>query len=949
MPNFGIPCDAPDPKEVEELIDATAAYLSCLTGQLLTPLNTLTQEAWNILGKIGNYIYEPSTTLCSLNSECLDKILATIVSSVDRVILVNTKIVTAINDLVSVEKEEALRPKAPIVVTPAPVVVTPATVVVTPRPQVNVAVGGPTIVEGPEVITVNVPPAQVVIQEQPVGLPVESDATITAGSGSFDVAAAGDIDLCSTFLNTFIVNIPHPASPAFCVNSTAVLNLAGTLGKTLLGLLTANSVQGTILGGVGDALEPSKTTWAVSPLLAAVMSGLAGVFKAVAFPFNVWDKVWSCAINAVAGFAPGCDKDVMLGLNVVNTIIHSIRHLRLEISWPVEIGIQPEVALDKVQETVNLLMNLACPIETPGFGEISEAWNRNYITTEYRDCLLRLKGIEPKYWEPELLARGEKVHAGEAIEYVRRNLGDFDQQLAALRSVGYVDQQLAEVVLSLYDELPSIQDHLHYLQRNVYDTDYVRDYQLLEGFEERFWANFGADLYAKGYTKKRARLDYAAHWVMPSPTAMQEFVHRLRPGTPGVTKPFTLNDYRRILTEQDYNIVAREWFVQTAYRVPALSYLKDMYRQNVIKVDDLKGYHQDLGYTEKDSQRFVEMDYIQKVRMRASASHGWTTSSVVRAWAAGQVGNGLVFDVFLRLGYNNDEREEALSRADKEYRYTIQTRARSRLLTRTVGVVKEGLTVGTMSPAVGQKLLEGIGWSATTAASIVQLELVSAGTARIKHAVTHLRSAFLSGAVDSVYVGQHLSALGLQAAAVQSYLSMWSLEQTPARKRRTASQITADVASGHMDVAEAIVRLERLGYDDADTRLYLADIEGKLAAQAAKQAAALAKSGRSQAAALAAAAKEAKKQLLESASRLQRIEPPAKLLSWLCLGTVSPAYAVGRLRLYGWPDLTIRHWLTGATAHGEQCLTDEEINQVLGTPTVIPEVPVEPEQNGAVL
>jgi hypothetical protein len=77
-----------------------------------------------------------------------------------------------------------------------------------------------------------------------------------------------------------------------------------------------------------------------------------------------------------------------------------------------------------------------------------------------------------------LRARREKLTPEESIEWDRRNdVPEEDDAGPAPAAWGCLTWPNARR-LDLYDELPTIQDHLHWLQRNVFDDAYVNDYNL---------------------------------------------------------------------------------------------------------------------------------------------------------------------------------------------------------------------------------------------------------------------------------------------------------------------------------------------------------------------------------------------------------------------------------------------------------------------------------------
>jgi hypothetical protein len=439
----------------------------------------------------------------------------------------------------------------------------------------------------------------------------------------------------------------------------------------------------------------------------------------------------------------------------------------------------------------------------------------------------------------------------------------------------------------------------------VFDDAYVNDYRLLEGFEERFWANFGEDLSSKGMKKKYAALHYAAHWINPSPGQLLEMVFRLRPGKPGVQNPFAPQDYVRILAEQDIAPYFRLRFDEIKYKIPALGYLRDMYRNFLINDEEMRSYHQDLGYTESDSERFVKVDKLERARMRASQGHGYTPAALASAYSVGVITPELVKKQMATLGFTEDEANDLMGRAEADLQRTIVVRARSRVIFAALSQVAAGLKVGVLDRQSAVASVVALGWPQTFAEGWVQMQSASGNVALVKAATARIRSAFLRGDISIDQASVQLDQLGIVSEQLPSLLATWQLSLTPKLKQRTASQIVTDLANGEISTANALLRLSNLGYDDADRRLFLADAQRKLVTREQMAARAQQQTERRAAAELQRQQKQAEQQALRLLAQLRRISPVGKMQKWAKLGKLGRDQFYERLRTYGYDDTDI--------------------------------------------
>jgi hypothetical protein len=605
-----------------------------------------------------------------------------------------------------------------------------------------------------------------------------------------------------------------------------------------------------------------------------------------------------------------CNPAAIIAISWIRAVCQLLRNMRVGTDAALWLTVDVRFEVDQIEVIAAYLCNYLCPVEIPSIGEAIDTFMTGGITEDQARCWVAMRGGDWEVWYPVVRARREKIQPREYIQWGRRNNVDDVSIAAGLRIYGYLDPSDAQRQVEMYDELPTIGDHLHWLTRNVFNADYVERYKLLDGFEERFWTAFGPDLRARGMKKQYAALHYAAHWIMPSPEQMKQFVYRLRPDRVAPGHEFTAADMDRILQEQDYNVLARQWFVDTVNPVPAISYIKRMFQLGAIDAVQLKAYHMDLGYTDKDSDNFVKVDIVDKSRHLATSGHGWTPQALASAYAIGQIQDAFVYDRMDEMGYPNHIAADLLARAKAEFDRLVLVRARSRALYQQATTVKSAITAGTMSVQDGTAALVSLGWPQEHSQSIAALADVAARANLSKAGVARIRSAYRNGEVEIGDALTRLLELGIVQPRAQQLITLWQIENTPNRKRRTAQQIVSDVSQGHVSVEEALARLTNLGYEDADRQLFMADIQGKVAKMAATRQAANIKAGKQQAAELAKLARQAQSTRSGALRRLKMLEPVTRLQKWLKLGIIDEVYFDKRMALYGYSPGEIQAYKT---------------------------------------
>jgi hypothetical protein len=707
-------------------------------------------------------------------------------------------------------------------------------------------------------------------------------------------------------LDVTLISPEKPGSAEWCARVQEIHAAVIQAGKFLVDVVNQVSNDASISTGLGTI-----------PFIGSVLSTLFGTS-------GVFDRVRcliGSAISTVRVLAPCASADY-LALVAVRTVLHSLEKLELgtdALVWAVNAF---RISFEEVVRIVDYLVALTCPVEIPGVPEALEAYLHGQIERSQYECWLLCRGCDPAVWEPVLKSRRDRLTPQEAIEYGFRNGWTQEMIQERLRELGFIDRadQLERVAMHFH--LPTIGDQLHFLQRNVFDTHYTEQYRLDEGFLERYWTAFGTQLTAIGVPQETARLHYMAHWVNPAPTELREFVFRLRPDKPGVQNPFNVEDYQRLLVEQDIAPYFRERFRETIYRVPALGYVRDMYRSFILDDAELKSIHQDLGYSEIDSERFLRVDRLLRARIRSSEAHGWTPAAIAQGWVSGALTKDRVYALMLDQGFQNWEADALMERAEAGLKYNIFVRSRSRTISNVTLDIQNGLDVGTWTLQAAVEALTALGFDRTFAEGWVGVQQSRAQTRLVKQTVTRLRSGYLRGELDDQGARAALGALNLTPEAIDRYMVSWSLSLTPKRKSLSKSEIISEVCAGHMTTAEALARLLNLGYSEEDSGLFLADAQQCLVKR--RQQAELAEQRKASAAAsqIQRLKREAQSQAKQLGSQAKRLEPVSKLQKWARLGLIDANYFTQRLRSYGYSGSEIDHyWDEAASAKGSQAET----------------------------
>jgi hypothetical protein len=568
-------------------------------------------------------------------------------------------------------------------------------------------------------------------------------------------------------------------------------------------------------------------------------------------------------------------------------------------------AIHIHVDVPSVERYYQYVLNRACPNVIPETWETWEAYKRGFIKWDVLNGNATAHGVQPfdkegaeMPYHQILKARSEFIHAEEFIQWARRQRPEWTNTQIAYElhtKYGFIVQDQANKAVELYDQLPTISDHLHWLQRNVDDAAYVQDFGLLDGFSNDafirslgpwpnyttqtdtggrdFWGAFGHDLYAQGVLPRYAAYQYAAHWINPAPGQLAEMVCRLRPGKPGVTASFTAKDYLRILAEQDISPYFRERFLEILYRTLPLRQLNQATQQGQLTEQELAERFQDICFSPSDSKLLARTLTISATRTHVSAAKGYTPAIVSKLVQKGLIDFPTATDKLGPQGFSIDDVRTLFEVANLTAAEQKADKYDDKALRDYAALTLKAYGDGVVQPSAAMQALMNVGYSQNGATLELQTVDLRVKMDAIDNARKAIRRSFLTGELSS---GDALTALGVAGVlpnAAANYVGQWQLQFTVRRKAATRAQINRWATDGLISIQNAAARLANLGYSQDTINFDLAEIAltirkaQQLAAQ--RQAAALARAN----AAIAKAQKAVKRQYC-------KLYTPGKVKLW---------------------------------------------------------------------
>lgn len=548
----------------------------------------------------------------------------------------------------------------------------------------------------------------------------------------------------------------------------------------------------------------------------------------------------------------------------------------------------------------------------PEASDLVPAFQLGLISREDAALGLSRRGIDLNQFERLWLAESDTLAPDAAIEYARRlGLNEQDTRFLLQRS-GVFDEFQQSAMVTLYDQLPTRSDLTQWLMRNVFDQQYVTDFRLDEGFEDRYWQRFSGIFNSIGWSREFAYLDYAAHWILPPVGQLAEMVQRLRPGRVPDNLVFTGTDYYRTLAEQDFAPYFRDRLLAISYRPLQLRHIRQAYLNNQITQAEVVEFYRDQGYSQADAVRMAGVEEVAKAQTRVRNSRGWTPQALAVAYQTGQISADLVLVNMEGLGFSRQETELMLQRAAAEFQGRFVRLGLTRASTRALSSLIKGYTVGTVSRDQALMTMVQMGLQPASADAILRSADLDSRTATATRVIASVKKAYLHGQVTLVQARTLLTRAGLAGERVDQHTAAWQLELTPKRRQISAATLHKGFLQGLLSESQVVEALRNLGYPEPDILLQLEEFTADLAKQATKLSQSREKSS-------AAQAKLYEKLLAGNAklearirAALRRATPPAKLQKWLAKGWITEPDFIHRMSQIGVDDATIGVYLAEA-------------------------------------
>jgi hypothetical protein len=314
----------------------------------------------------------------------------------------------------------------------------------------------------------------------------------------------------------------------------------------------------------------------------------------------------------------------------------------------------------------------------------------------------------------------------------------------ALRRMGYNDKD-SKLFLELSKQIPPLQDLIRMLVRDAFNDSASSKY----GYDEDYPTEINQYFAKQGYNPDWAKRYWRAHWNLPSPNQVYEMLHR------GLIDTGTMEELLRI---SDYPKFWRDKLVGISYNVYTRVDLRRLLQSGIIdEAQALKGY-KEMGYDEEKAQALVKFARIGV----SEKEKDLTRTDIINLYEDNILDRGQVQDALVKMGYDSQEAEYLLDRADfniaKSLRVDMINYTHERFIAKLIdktGVITELTTTGLTQNQIDRYLLQ---WTRSTETNVTNISKADA----LKF--------FGGGYIDESQLRAYLSNLGYNQNDVDLYV-----------------------------------------------------------------------------------------------------------------------------------------------------------------------------------
>lgn len=437
---------------------------------------------------------------------------------------------------------------------------------------------------------------------------------------------------------------------------------------------------------------------------------------------------------------------------------------------------------EAITQSLTYATNYTCQFRLPSTQDLNVLVVNDWISDEQWQTGVKLQGDCVKWQELLVENAYVKPDITGVISLERRKLIEYDEAKKRLFKLGIKDEDTISEFYTLTQQLPSMQDVILYMTRDVGDPDAVQENELDTDFDVKYSDKLKEWMDTQGVPEEVAKYSWRAHWQYPSNTAIYEMVRRLRPDRKKTGGEFddvdvTIEDAEKVLKVND---TAPKWvrpLLAVSYATLTRVDIRRMHCIGVIEDDDLADAYQNIGYNKTDADSQAEFTKRLNKESQSCNRTGFTVAKIMSLYKDG--------------GFREDEAKQLLQ---------------------TMELPDDQV----------QSLIDGADTELMAKSKILQKKA--------------LRKRYLMGDMEHYEAESMLMQAGFDLSQANNYVSDWDAEKRFKYKQPAATILCKWWSSGLLSGDDYSRRLTNLGYSPDDIARMMAMCAGDLAKRKQKDA-----------------------------------------------------------------------------------------------------------------
>lgn len=332
-------------------------------------------------------------------------------------------------------------------------------------------------------------------------------------------------------------------------------------------------------------------------------------------------------------------------------------------------GMVPEAT----QREWDYIINWYCPNRLPATSDMNALLTRAWVTQEQWENVISMNGDCPPWQKLIVDSQQTYPNVSEAIALWQRQHIDVNQLVDLLEKNGVKDSFWQQRFVRLAKYVPGPTDLISFMTRDVFDKQVVKDLGLDDEFTDKVNENTQPFMDANGIDAETLKLYWRAHWQMPSPQQIAEFVHRLRPDDRDPDDPykdvvFTIKDAEKLLRIADYVPGTIGYYLATSYRPLTRVDARRAYEIGVLDNLGLYRAYLDLGYTKHAANSLVAFTIQESGPKRAKRQGLPAPAEILKWYRQLAVTRGEADGLLQAAGLTDEQSKTYLDTADTSIR-----------------------------------------------------------------------------------------------------------------------------------------------------------------------------------------------------------------------------------------------------------------------------------------